>query len=144
MSKLIILDAKTLGQDADLDPLRQFGELVVYPATAAEEVLERIKDCEIVISNKVVLNESNLKDAPSVRLICIAATGANNVDLEYAAAHSITVSNVAGYSTHSVVQHTFSMLFYLLESSGTMTITLNPVNIAKVISLPTWDGPSGN
>lgn len=116
MPKICILDARTLGEDVDLSALREFGEVVVYDTTAPEKVVERIKDCEIIITNKVVLDRSNLPYAPQVKLICVAATGTNNIDLDYARSKSITVTNVAGYSTHSVVQHTFAMLFYLLES----------------------------
>lgn len=118
MPDLCILDAKTLGIDIDLSPLQQFGELHIYSVTAADEVAERIKNCQIVITNKVILNETNLQQAPTVKLICIAATGTNNIDLKYTAQQGITVCNVAGYSTNSVVQHTFAMLFYLLESSA--------------------------
>ncbi len=116
MPKICVLDARTLGEDVDLSALRDFGEVVVYDTTAPEKVVERIKDCEIIITNKVVLDRSNLPYAPQVKLICVAATGTNNIDLDYARSKSITVTNVAGYSTHSVVQHTFAMLFYLLES----------------------------
>ncbi|MDD3880206.1 MAG: NAD(P)-dependent oxidoreductase, partial [Syntrophomonas sp.] len=116
MPKICILDARTLGEDVDLSAFREFGEVVVYDTTAPETVAERIKDCEIIITNKVVLDRSNLPYAPQVKLICAAATGTNNIDLDYARSKSIIVTNVAGYSTHSVVQHTFAMLFYLLES----------------------------
>ena len=116
MAKICILDAKTLGEDADFTVFDQFGEVVVYDTTSPENVVERIQDCEIVITNKVVLNGSNLQHAPLVKLICVSATGTNNIDLQYTRTRNITVCNVAGYSTRSVVQHTFAMLFYLLES----------------------------
>jgi len=93
---------------------KKFGELTVYETTKPEDVIERIKDQDIVITNKVLLNESNLKHAPGIKLICITATGTNNVDLEYARSRNIAVTNVAGYSTMSVTQHTFTMLFYLI------------------------------
>jgi Lactate dehydrogenase and related dehydrogenases len=116
LAKICILDAKTLGEDADLNVFQEFGEVIVYDTTAPENVVERIKDCEIVITNKVVLNSSNLQYATKVKLICVAATGTNNIDLQYAQTKNITVTNVAGYSTNSVVQHTFTLLFYLLGS----------------------------
>ncbi|HNX28974.1 MAG TPA: D-2-hydroxyacid dehydrogenase [Syntrophomonadaceae bacterium] len=118
MPDICILDAKTLGPDIDLSPLQQLGKLHVYEVTAPHEVSKRIENCEIIISNKVILNETNLKQAPQIKLICLAATGTNNVDLDYAARQGIAVCNVAGYSTRSVVQHTFAMLFYLLQSSA--------------------------
>ena len=118
MAKICILDAKTLGEDANFEVFNKFGEVVVYDTTSPENVVERIQDCEIVITNKVVLNSSNLQHAPRVKLICVSATGTNNIDLQYTQTRNITVRNVAGYSTRSVVQHTFAMLFYLLESLG--------------------------
>jgi len=118
MPKICILDASTLGKDVDLTSFQELGEVISYETTAPEDVVERIKDCTIVITNKVVLNSSKLAQAPQVKLICVAATGTNNIDLEYARKRNITVTNVAGYSTCSVVQHTFAMLFYLLESSA--------------------------
>jgi lactate dehydrogenase-like 2-hydroxyacid dehydrogenase len=110
------LDTQTLGADADLSIFRKFGRLSIYNTTNPDQVVQRIKDQQIIITNKVVLNESNLQQAPEVRLICIAATGTNNVDLDYCRGRNITVANVVGYSTPSVVQHTFALLFYLLES----------------------------
>ena len=116
MAKICILDAKTLGGDADFRVFDKFGEVVVYDITSPENVVERIQDCDIIITNKVVLNGSNLQHAPQVKLICVSATGTNNIDLRYTQNRNITVCNVAGYSTRSVVQHTYAMLFYLLES----------------------------
>lgn len=118
MLKLCLLDSKTLGSDVDLTVFKKFGELAIYETTKPEEVVERIKDQNIVITNKVLLNESNLKYASGIKLICITATGTNNVDLEYARSRNIAVTNVAGYSTISVTQHTFAMLFYLMGYLG--------------------------
>ena len=116
MARICILDGKTLGRDADLSGLSKFGEVTVYNTTKASEIVDRIKDQDIVITNKVVLNESNMESALNLKLICVAATGTNNIDLGYAKSRGIVVTNVAGYSTGSVVQHTFAMLFYLMES----------------------------
>ncbi len=116
MNNLCLLDADTLGEDANLSIFNRFGKVSIYDSTRPEEVVERIKDQNIIITNKVVLNESNLHHAPGVKLICVAATGTDTIDLEHARSRNITVTNVSGYSTHSVVQHTFALLFYLLES----------------------------
>lgn len=113
--KLCILDAVTLGSDIDISVFEKFGQVSVYEATRPEEVVERISDQDVIITNKVLLNESNLSLAPNIKLICITATGTNNVDLSYTKSRGIVVTNVAGYSTNSVAQHTFAMLFYLLE-----------------------------
>lgn len=113
--KICMLDAKTLGSDMDLSVFDRFGHVSVYDTTRPEEVVERIKDANVIITNKVLLNESNLSHAPGAKLVCITATGTNNIDLGYAKSKNIAVTNVAGYSTDSVTQHTFAMLFYLLE-----------------------------
>jgi len=112
---LVLLDAETLGADLDLSPLERFGTLTVYPRTEPEETLTRIRDAEIVITNKVVLGRETLMQVPRLKLVCIAATGMNNVDLDAAAGMGIAVKNVSGYSTRSVVQHTFAMLLALTE-----------------------------
>ena len=113
--KIVLLDAKTLGSDLDISALEDIGEVVVYQTTQPGETQQRIGEADIVISNKVVITAKMIDAAPRLRLICIAATGMNNVDLDYAAKKGIIVKNVAGYSTWSVVQHTFAMALYLLE-----------------------------
>ncbi len=112
---IALLDAKTLGDDIDLSGLATFGELQTYQTTQKDETLSRIKKADIVITNKVVISKEMMEQSDSLKLICIAATGMNNVDLEAAKALNIEVKNVAGYSTQSVVQHTFAMSLYLLE-----------------------------
>ncbi|GIU01347.1 2-hydroxyacid dehydrogenase [Sulfurovum sp. TSL6] len=112
---IVLLDAKTLGDDLDLTVLESFGTLSVYKTTSPEETLERIQSADIIITNKVVITATMMEAIPTLKLICIAATGMNNVDLEAARSKEIEVKNVAGYSTKSVVQHTFAMALYLLE-----------------------------
>ncbi len=116
--KLCILDALTLGADIDITPFESCGEVVVYDLTAPEEVEERIKDVDVIITNKVVLNGSNLKHAERLKLITLLATGYNNIDTAYAKERGIAVANVAGYSTESVAQHTFAMLLHLIEHNS--------------------------
>jgi len=113
--KIVFLDAKTVGNDIDLRVLEKFGDLIVYPTTKPEELSSRIYDADIIITNKVVIDKKAIDNAFNLKLICVAATGTNNVDIRYAKEKGIAVTNVAGYSTESVVQHTFGMLFYLLE-----------------------------
>ena len=112
---IVLLDAKTLGDDLDLSSLEQFGTLTRYDTTSEDETLERIVDADIIITNKVVITANVLAQTKKLKLICIAATGMNNVDLAAAEFQNIEVKNVAGYSTKSVVQHTFAMTLYLLE-----------------------------
>jgi glycerate dehydrogenase len=113
--KICILDTKSIGLDLDYSIFEKFGEVDQQLLTKPEEVAERIRNCNVIITNKIVLNESNLKDAGELKLICITATGTNNIDLNYAKSRGIAVTNVAGYSTWSVAQHTFAMLFYVME-----------------------------
>lgn len=114
MKKIVILDGKTLGE-LDFTKLREFGELAYYDTTKPEEVVERIKDANIVLTNKVVLNENNLKEAKNLELICETATGFNNIDIVYAKNNNIAVTNVAGYSTNTVAQHTFATVLSLYD-----------------------------
>lgn len=112
---IVLLDGKTLGDDLDISVLESFGTLTVYPTTSREQTLERIQVADIVITNKVVITANMMEEVPKLKLICIAATGMNNVDLDAAKFKGIEVKNVSGYSTKSVVQHTFAMALYLLE-----------------------------
>lgn len=113
--KITFLDADTLGKDISLKAFEDLGEVEVYGFTTSEQVLERTKDSDVIITNKVLINEASLGPNPNAKLICITATGTNIVDFDFAAKYGIAVTNVKGYSTDSVVQHTFSLLFYLLE-----------------------------
>lgn len=114
--KLAILDAKTLGKDIDLSIFSDFGYVEIYDTTSKEERIERVKDKNIVITNKVIIDKEVIDNVPNLKLVAVAATGTNNVDIEYCKQKGIAVCNVAGYSTESVVQHTFAMLFYLLNN----------------------------
>ncbi|PKM94249.1 MAG: hydroxyacid dehydrogenase [Firmicutes bacterium HGW-Firmicutes-1] len=114
--KIVILDANSLGGDLDLSVFEAFGELNIYGFTDKNEVIERIQDVDVIITNKVQLNETNLKFAAKLKLICITGTGTNNIDKSYAVKNNMTVCNVVDYSTESVAQHTFATLFYLYES----------------------------
>ncbi len=113
--KIVFLDAKTLGNDLDDTPFRQLGTVVKYPFSAPEEISDRAADADVLVINKVSINRETLPSVGKVKLICVTATGTNILDKEYLAEHKIQWRNVAGYSTESVAQHTFAMLFYLLE-----------------------------
>lgn len=108
--KIAILDAATLGNDTDLSLFDTLGDVSVYPLTEKDEIPERIKDCDVCIVNKVRLNGTVLKNAENLKLICVAATGYDNIDTVYCAEHSIAVCNVAGYSANSVSQLTLAMV----------------------------------
>ena len=113
--KIVFLDAKTIGEDIDLSGFDELGEVVKYGFSTAEEARERSKDADVLVLNKVQVNEQTIGAAKHLKLVCVTATGTNNLDKEYLAKQGIEWRNVAGYSTESVAQHTFAMLFYLLE-----------------------------
>ena len=113
--KIVFLDAKTIGEDIDLSGFDVLGEVVKYGFSTAEEARERSKDADVLILNKVQVNQQTIGEADYLKLVCVTATGTNNLDKEYLDKRGIAWRNVAGYSTESVAQHTFAMLFYLLE-----------------------------
>ncbi|MBU3132044.1 D-2-hydroxyacid dehydrogenase [Clostridium gasigenes] len=114
MKKIVLLDGKTLG-GLDFSRLEEFGKVEYYETTSQEEVVSRIKDANIILTNKVVLNEENLSQAKNLELICETATGFNNIDIKYAKKNKIAVTNVAGYSTNAVAQHTFATVLNLYD-----------------------------
>lgn len=115
MMKIVFLDRKTIGEDIDLSAFNEFGEVVIYDYSTVEEAAERTVDADIIILNKVPVNEQTIKNAKNLKLVCVTATGTNNLDKEYLAKRGIAWRNVAGYSTEAVAQHTFSLVFYLME-----------------------------
>lgn len=113
--KIVFLDAKTIGEDIDLSAYDTLGEVIKYDFSTTEEARERTKDADVIVLNKVEINESSIGLAKNLKLVCVTATGTNNLDKEYLKENGIAWRNVAGYSTESVAQHTFAMLFYLME-----------------------------
>lgn len=113
--KIVLLDAMTLGNDIDLSKFNTIGEVVRYEQSTPAQAAERLVDADIAIVNKVPMNEATLGGAPRLKMIALTATGYNNVDFTYTKLRGITVANVSGYSTDSVVQHTFALMFYVLE-----------------------------
>ena len=114
LKEIVILDGMTLGK-VDFDKLKEFGEVVYYDKTEDGDVKERIKNASIVLTNKVLLNSDVMEKADKLELICETATGYNNIDIEYAKDKRIAVTNVAGYSTPTVAQHTFATLLHLYD-----------------------------
>ena len=113
--KLVVLERNSVGTDIDVSGFEKFGEVTYYPNTLADNTAERVKDADIIIANKVPLNESTLKDAPNVKLICLFATGFDNVDVEYCKSRGIKVANVTNYCTPAVAQHTLLLAMTLSE-----------------------------
>lgn len=111
--KIVFLDAATMG-DVSFEPFERLGEFVRYDHSTPAEAKERVKDADVLMLNKILVNKDLIDSAPSLKLICIAATGVNNIDVDYAASKGIPVRNAVGYSTDSVVQSTFMHLLSLV------------------------------
>ena len=117
---IAVLDAATLGEDLSLSPLDDVGKVTVYRTTAPEEVSSRIAGADTVVINKIRLNASNLSGS-RVKLICVAATGYDNIDIGWCRENGIAVCNVVGYSTDSVAQLTMAMALYLTHHMALYT-----------------------
>ena len=113
--KIVFLDAKSIGEDIDLSAYDALGEVIKYDFSTAEEAAVRSVDADVLVLNKIEVNEKTIGNASHLKLVCVTATGTNNLDKAYLEKRGIAWRNVAGYSTESVAQHTFAMLFYLLE-----------------------------
>lgn len=113
--KIVFLDAKTLGNDIDFGKFELFGEVKKYDFSTPAQARERTRDADVIILNKVPVNETTIGLAENLKLVCVTATGTNNLDKDYLAKRQIAWRNVSDYSTESVAQHTFAILFYLLE-----------------------------
>jgi glycerate dehydrogenase len=113
--KIVILDSATLGGDIDLSPIKTLGETKEYKTTQQGEVAERIADADVVVINKIKLGAQNLSDAKSLKLICVAATGYDNIDTAYCKERGIALCNVPGYSNDSVAQLSVAMVLYLFN-----------------------------
>lgn len=112
---IVFLDAQTVGDANMLQPIAVLGNLICYDATKPDERLAHCAHAEVLITNKVIIDKPLIDNLPNLKLVCISATGMNCVDVEYARSKGIVVKNVAGYSTHSVAQHTFAMLLSLMH-----------------------------
>ena len=145
--KISILDASTLGNDLDLSVFDKYGEVCVYGTTAIEEVEKNIADSDVIVINKVKVNEKNLKNAKNLKLILEMATGFDNIDLEYCKANGIAVCNVVGYSTMSVSQITVSMALSLISNMASFSRacadgTYSAGSVANILT-PTYHDIAG-
>ncbi len=113
--KIVFLDRKSIGEDIDLAEYNKLGQVVIYDYSTDEQIPERVNDADIIVCNKMPINEQSVGKAKNLKLVCVTATGTNNLDKEYLEKRGIAWRNVAGYSTEAVAQHTFALLFYLLE-----------------------------
>ena len=111
--KIVFLDALALGEDLDLSKFSELGEVAIYGSSTNDEIIERTRDCDVAITNKLKLNKNNLEEARNLKLICVTATGFDNIDIEYAKSRNIGVCNVVGYSTNNVAQITAGFVLAL-------------------------------
>jgi len=113
--RIVFMETDTMGDDVDYSPFYNLGEVVKYNKSEPEYNQERVTDADVIVVNKIPMNEETLRYAQHVKLICLTATGTNTVDFDYVRKRNIAVTNVKGYSTQSVIQHTFALLFYVYE-----------------------------
>jgi glycerate dehydrogenase len=113
--RIVFMETDTMGDDVDYLPFYDLGEVAKYNKSEPEYNPERVKDADVIVVNKIPMNEETLRYASHLKLICLTATGTNTVDFDYVKKKNIAVTNVKGYSTQSVIQHTFALLFYVYE-----------------------------
>lgn len=114
---IVFLDCSTVGSTS-LKPIEEQGSLTCYSYTNANEVVERLQGVDVAIVNKTKLTKEAMDACPQLKLICVAATGMNNIDLEYASRKNIVVKNVADYSTNSVAQVTFALVLEVINKTS--------------------------
>ena len=114
---IVVLQSASVGKDVDLSKLCSLGQVTMYEDTKQSEIRGRILGANIVITNKNVMNQDVLEGLKHLKLICLFATGTNNVDLKYCHDHGIKVANVKDYSTTTVAQHTLALLMHLIEKN---------------------------
>lgn len=113
--KIVVLDAASLGKDIDLTPFNKYGDVTIYGSTSKDQVVNHSKDADILILNRIELGKEEFSKLPKLKLVCLTATGYNNIKTDAAKEHGVAVANVVGYSTESVAQHTFGMLLYFMQ-----------------------------
>ena len=124
--KIVFLDSLALGEGLDLDSFRELGEVEIYASSTNEQIKERVADCDVAITNKLKLNKNNLEEAKNLKLICVTATGFDNIDVEYAKESGIGVCNVVGYSTTNVAQITAGFVLQLINRSKEYQKSVSP------------------
>ena len=138
--KIAFLDAATMG-NVSFEPFERLGEFVSYDNSTPEEARERVRDIDVLLINKVLVDKALIDSAPNLKLICIAATGVNNIDVEYAASKGIPVRNAVGYSTGSVVQSTFMHILSLVGGAPYFDASVKSGNYSRsgMFTDPNWN-----
>jgi glycerate dehydrogenase len=138
--KIVFLDAATMG-DVSFEPIARLGEFTAYSSSTPEEARERVKDVDVIIINKILVDKQLIDSAENLKLICISATGTNNIDVEYAASKGIPVRNVAGYSTDSVAQSTFMHILSLIGGAPYFDRSVKSADYSRsgMFTDPNWN-----
>ncbi len=138
--KIAFLDAATMG-NVSFEPFERLGEFVSYDNSTPEEARERVRDIDVLLINKVLVDKALIDSAPNLKLICIAATGVNNIDVEYAASKGIPVRNAVDYSTDSVVQSTFMHILSLVGGAPYFDASVKSGNYSRsgMFTDPNWN-----
>lgn len=113
--KIVALEIKNIGKDIALDRFKEFGEFEAYMNSKPEEMAERCKGADVIIVNKLPVNETTIGSVNTLKIVLTTATGYDNIDVAFLKSRGVKVCNVKGYSTDSVAQHTFALLFYVYE-----------------------------
>ena len=113
--KIVFLDVASMGKDLDYSRFYELGDVTMHDYTREDEIAERVADADIIVTNKMLINEKTVGEAKNLKLVCVTATGTNNLDKPFLEKRGIAWRNVAGYSTETVAQHTFALLFWLIE-----------------------------
>ena len=138
--KIVFLDAATMG-NVSFEPFERLGDFVKYDSSTTAQARERVKDADVLLINKVLVNKELIDSAPNLKLICIAATGVNNIDVEYASSKGIPVRNAVGYSTDSVVQSTFMHILSLVGGAPYFdeSVKLGRYSRSGMFTDPNWN-----
>jgi glycerate dehydrogenase len=139
--RIVFLDAGTVDDLSAFDRFHELGDFTAYPRSKPDEVVERARDAQVVITNKVAITADHLAELPELRLICVAATGTNNIDKEAAKQRDIPVRNVAGYSTDSVAQLTLTALFTVAMDLIHLNREVYNGNYSKAQDFTLWRHP---
>lgn len=138
---IVVLDAHTLNPgDLDWAPLEALGDVIIYPRTPADQVLERAENAEIILTNKIMMDREMIAALPALRYIGVLATGYNIIDCEAAKDHNIIVTNVPAYSTDSVAQTVFA---HILHHASAVAAQSESVHAGDWVSAPDFSYQTG-
>jgi glycerate dehydrogenase len=140
--KIVVLDGYAANPgDLPWNELKELGECVIYDRTTPDQVLERCKDADAILTNKVVLNSKTIESLPTLKYIGVLATGYNVIDLDAADKHGIIVTNIPSYSTNSVAQMVFAHILNILQGVGHLSDEVRNGRWTASKDFCFWDSP---